>query len=101
VHIFDGAFDLLFGQCPIVIEINDYLFHEWFGQPNRTSFIAKVIVQDGERELLRARSFVRPLKTHFVNCLTSECLQRTAINCHPKPIDLSHSLIDFHVSGPP
>ena len=101
MHVFDGAFDILFRQGPIVIEIGNHLFHEWFGQPDCMSFVAKMIVQDGQCQLLRARSLVCPLKTPLCELLDTVVLtERTAIDRHAKPVDLSYSLIRLHRTGP-
>src|SRR5262245_19666525 len=54
--------DVLRGERPIVVEVGDDLLHEGLRQPDRALLVAEVIVQDGERELLRARAFVRPLE---------------------------------------
>jgi hypothetical protein len=101
VHIFYGAVDVIFGQHPIVIEIGNHLFHEWFGQPNRKSFVAEMIVKDSECELLRACTFVGPLEAPFCELFDFVMLgERTAINRHAKPVDLPRSLICLHRSGP-
>ena len=93
MHVFDGVFYVLFGQSPIVIEIGNHLFHEWFGQPNRKSLVAKMIVKDCERELLRARALVGPLEAPFCELFDVVMLaQRTAINRHAKPVDLSSQI---------
>ena len=66
-----------------------------------TALIAEMIIQDGQSELLRARTPVGPLETPFCELLDVVMLtERTAIKRHAKPVYFSHSLICFHGSGP-
>src|SRR5215207_6657113 len=62
VDLRDGALDVVAGRCPVIVEIGDDLLHERLGQADGPLPVAEVIVQDGERQLLRARAFVRPLE---------------------------------------
>ena len=49
VHVFDGAFNLLFGQRPIIVEISDHLFHEHLGELNGAILVAEVVIENGKR----------------------------------------------------
>src|SRR6059058_3123229 len=59
----DEGVDLFARERPVVVEIGDHRFHEWFAELDRPLLVAQAIEQDGERKLLRAVALVAPLET--------------------------------------
>src|SRR5215472_19134333 len=89
--------DLLPGERPIIIEIGDNFPHEWIREPDRPILVAEMVVEDGERELLRAISLVGPLEAKPGEPLDLVMLvQLFAVSRDEKAVDRTLSLIDRH-----
>jgi hypothetical protein len=65
VHILDRAFYLFSGQRPVIVEVGDDPLHEGLGKRDRAILVAEMIVENGQRQLPRARAFVGPLEAPF------------------------------------
>src|SRR5262249_9702186 len=52
--------DLVAGERPVVVEIGDHLLHERLGEPDRPLFVAQLLEQDRERELLGTFPLIGP-----------------------------------------
>src|SRR5207245_4939068 len=59
----DEGVDLFARERPVVVEIGDHRFHEWFAELDRPLLVTQAIEQDSERQLLRAVARVAPLET--------------------------------------
>src|SRR5262249_13207636 len=58
----DEGRDQVGAERPVVVEIGDDLLHERLRQPDRALLVAEVLVEDRERELLRAFALVGPFE---------------------------------------
>ena len=61
----------LAGERPVVVEIGDDLFHERLRKRDGALLVAEVIVEDRQRQLLRAFALVGPFEAELVKRLTS------------------------------
>jgi len=93
----DGAFDLLARQDPIVVKIGNDLFHERFRQANSAFLVAEMIVEDRQRQLLRARSFISPLEAPLGKLLDLVVFtKRTTVDRDNESVDLAFALVGLH-----
>ena len=87
------------GQRPVIVEVGDHPSHKGLGELDRAILIAEVVVENGERQLLRARAFVGPLEAPFGELLDFIMLgQSTAIDRDFETVDIARSLISLHGS---
>src|SRR5215471_11233764 len=54
--------DLAAAERPVVVEIGDHRLHERLGERDGARLVAEMVVEDRERELLRAFALVGPLE---------------------------------------
>src|SRR5438034_1392216 len=93
----DEAVDLFARELPVVVEIGDHRFHEWFAQLDRPLLVAQAIEQDGERKLLRAVALVAPLETESGEALDLVVLvELFAVDRHDESIEREIRLVDTH-----
>jgi hypothetical protein len=96
-HVRDGALNFLFGQRPVIIEIGDHFPHERLGEFDRAVLIAEVILENCQRQLLRARAFISPFESPLGELLDVVMLaEPMAIDGDLKTVDISCSLIGLH-----
>src|SRR5947208_8275020 len=95
----DEAVDLFARELPVVVEIGDHRFHEWFAELDRPLLVAQAIEQDGERKLLRAVALVAPLETESGEPLDLVVLvELCAADRYDETIDRALALVDAHGS---
>src|SRR5262249_9116577 len=89
--------DLLPGERPIIFEIGDNFPHEAIREPDRLVLVAEMVVENGERQLLRAISLVGPLEAEPGEPLDLVMLvELFAVSRDEKAVDRTLSLIDRH-----
>src|SRR5580704_4634715 len=96
-----SRFDLVSRQMPVVVEIGDHFFHEWFGKPDRAVMVAEKIHQDRQRQLLRAFAFVGPFEAEPRETLDLVVLrQRLAVHVHDQAVDGPPPFVNLHGPTP-
>src|SRR5262249_42007278 len=94
--------DLVRSQRPVVVEIGDDLLHEGFGQPDGAVLVVQVIIEDRQRELLRALALVGPFEAVAGESLDLVVLvERPAVGRHHEPVDGAPALVGRHGLTPP
>ena len=100
VHILDRAFYLFSRQRPVIVEVGDDPLHEGLGKRDRAILVAEMIVENGQRQLPRARTFVGPLEAPFGDLLDLVVLgQRSPVDRHLETVDAARALIGFQCQG--
>src|SRR5215813_13417034 len=79
----------LFGaERPVVVEIGDDRLHERLGEADRPLLVAQVLVEDRQRELLRAFALIGPFEAIPGEALDVIMLvELPAVDRHDQPID--------------
>src|SRR5215470_17093185 len=83
----DVSLDLVGAERPVVVEIGDDLLHERLGEPDRPLLVGEVLIEDRERELLRAVALVGPLEAVSGEALDVVMLvEPPAVDRHDQPV---------------
>src|SRR5262245_20453102 len=91
------AVDLRRCQRPIIVEVGDDGLHEGLRERDRALLVAQVVIENRERQLLRAVPFVRPFESVFGDTLDLVVLaERVAVNRHHQAVDGAASLVRLH-----
>src|SRR5215831_9745670 len=75
--------DLRRCQRPVIVEVGDDGLHERFRERDSAFLVAQVVIEDRERQLLRAFTFVGPFKAVFGEAFDLVVLvERAAVDRH-------------------
>ena len=86
--------DVLAAERPVVVEIGHHRFHERRRKPDRALLVAEVIVEDRQRQLLRAVALVGPLEAELGEALDLVVLvEPLAVDRDDQPVDGALALI--------
>lgn len=93
----DRFVDVGAGQHPIIVEIGDHLLHEAIREPDGAGLVAEVIVEDRQRQLLRALAFVGPLEAPGREGVDIIVLGEFArVDRDQEPVERAFAFIGFH-----
>src|SRR5262245_32643217 len=89
--------DLLTAERPVVVEVGDNSLHEGLREPNGAVLVAEVIVEDRQRQLLRALALIGPFEAVAGETLDVIVLiEPLAVDRHNQAIDRPLPLICLH-----
>src|SRR5216684_7806231 len=94
--------DVLAAERPVVVEIGNDRRHERRRKPNGPLLVAEVIIEDRQRQLLRAVALVGPLEAELGEALDLVVLvEPLAVDRDHQAVDGALALIGFHGSYRP